>query len=218
MFKKFICLGNSYRQGGACIAGKEISDSNQLGAWFRPVGREHASLSRTSYDFAIGGIYSCDVDTYSPLPTQCENYTLSADPQWKRYPAFPRHFLDKLVDMPHDLWYSSNASSSRFGLNDRISMDDPALNGQSLYFVRLPVAELYCVEEGYEFSRPRLRMAFAYAGVPYKLRVTDFSLCSRTMQVGDCVKLGPCYVTVSLGCPYKVDNNCYKLVAGYVAL
>ena len=37
MVKRIVCLANSRRPGGRCVAGKEILEDGQIGGWIRPV-------------------------------------------------------------------------------------------------------------------------------------------------------------------------------------
>lgn len=45
MIKRLVCLANSRKSGGRCIAGRELLAGN-VGEWIRPVsGREHEEVS-----------------------------------------------------------------------------------------------------------------------------------------------------------------------------
>jgi hypothetical protein len=54
--KSFVCLANSVKTGGRCIAGKELTDDAALG-WVRPVSaRPDAEVARNEYMYADNGI------------------------------------------------------------------------------------------------------------------------------------------------------------------
>ena len=46
MNKKFVCLANSHRDGGRCIAGLLLNDSNQpTNKWIRPIKKNSSAIS-----------------------------------------------------------------------------------------------------------------------------------------------------------------------------
>ena len=83
--KIFVCLGKSIREGGFCIAGKEIAENHRIESWFRPVGREKESIPRyiDTECISVLDIVSCLVEAPAPTPTQPENFTLARYPNWK---------------------------------------------------------------------------------------------------------------------------------------
>ncbi|MYC34131.1 MAG: hypothetical protein F4X64_13280 [Chloroflexi bacterium] len=39
--KRIVCLANSRKRGGRCVAGKELLPDDRLGGWIRPVSARH---------------------------------------------------------------------------------------------------------------------------------------------------------------------------------
>ena len=212
MQKKFVCLAKSARDGGFCIAGKEIASNGNIGEWFRPVGRDVESLSASDCTFDIGHVVTCKVSNHAPSSTQSENYKIAQQPNWQTVDSFPKQNIASLLDFPQSLWSTDFDSSSRHGVNDKVSQNDALVTGNSLYFIRVEDGIITKQNESFEENqRNKMRLKFSYNGEMYSLVVTDPSLSGKywnKLQVGDSEEIGPCYITVSLAQPF--NGYCYQ--------
>ncbi len=218
MLKKFVCLAKSAREGGFCIAGKEILANGDIGNWFRPVGRIEEALPINECHFNILHIVTCEVSEYAPIPTQLENYKLAQYPNWRIINTFPVQYIDNLLDTPSSLW--SIGCSSYHGKNDKVFHENASRFGNSLYFIKIHGAVITKSDESFEGTQKlKIRLIFNYNNVNYSLIVT-YSNLSRpywnSLQVGESAQIGSSYLTISLAKPFM--NYCYKLVAGYVRI
>ena len=217
--KEIICLANSRKYSGRCIAGKELIDG-RIGEWVRPIGNsETGELSLKEICYRDGNVpqlldvVAVPLARHTPHSYQTENYHLDKG-VWVGRHSFPPADLTKLCDPVDSLW--RNGYSSGSGLNDRI----PEKIAQeqirsSLLFIRPQWARVV-VEEGANLLQ-RLRAEFHFAGQEYRLPVTDPEVENRYLgkPVG-CYPLSDKYLyfTVSIGEPY--EGYCYKLVAGII--
>lgn len=221
MLKKFVCLAKSAREGGFCIAGKEILDNGSIGNWFRPIGRSEDALPAANCTFNIGNIVTCEVSNHEPSPTQPENYKVALRPNWRILGSFPRRYIDLLVDSPLSLWNTGVDCSSRHGLNDKIPQTSvPARNNNSLYFIKIEEGIVTKMDQSNErLQSIKIRLKFLYKSVDYSLVVTDPTFTSRywnSLELGESTGIDSCYIAISLGKPF--NNYCYKLVAGHVSI
>ena len=117
--------------------------------------------------------------------------------------------LDQLLSEDDELWL--NASSSHEGLRDRVALEDLAHMPDSLRFIRPEVLEL----EVSTHDKWRCRAHLMYQGVEYRLSVTDPVYGKERLgEAPRVIRLGPTYLTVSLGEVFH--GFAYKLVAGIV--
>lgn len=221
VYKHVICLANSRKISGRCIAGKELVKGS-AGGWLRPVSdREHEEVSESERQYKDGSD-PCVLDVIRvplirprPKDYQKENWLLHPDYYWVRTGQLPWTGLLAFVDNPATLWL--NGSSTVQGLNDRLHLNSARRLASSLYLLRVPrmTLQVHAPGEDYGNSKRRVQAGFSYNGENYRLRVTDPVIERRylAMRNGKYV-LEDCYVTVSLGEPYK--GYCYKLVAAIV--
>lgn len=220
MLKKFVCLAKSEREGGLCIAGKEILDNGEISKWFRPIGKDREALAREDCTFGIGDVVTCEVSHHEPNPPQHENHIVPDRPNWQTLHKFPKEKFFSLVDSPSLLWSAGAGCSTYHGKNDKVAEQVVLSATNSLYFIQIDGGEIIKKDEGYAGKeRPRIRLNFSYRGNDYSLAVThrDFSYeYFVSMNIGDKVPIGKCFITVSLAKPW--NNYCYKVVAGHVII
>ena len=89
--KRIVCLANSRKLNGRCVAGKEILEDGNIGRWVRPVSaRKSEEVSEYERQYEDGGeprvLDVIDVPLLSARPKnyQQENWLLDPDRYWER--------------------------------------------------------------------------------------------------------------------------------------
>jgi ATP-dependent DNA helicase RecQ len=220
LHKQIICLANSRKYSGRCIAGKELAN-NRIGAWIRPVSsRETGELSVEEISFADGNtpqlldIILVELARHSPQACQSENFTIVDFQKWIKLGTLPVSEVYRLCDHVDCLWI--NGYSSYNGINDRIPLgltDDGLSN--SLLFIK-PYHLCITVEEGSKLLK-KVRTKFKFNDVKYWLTVTDPVIENQYLkeELGEYpIEDENAFLCVSLGEPH--EGYRYKLVAGII--
>lgn len=219
--KRIVCLANSRKLSGRCVAGKVLTKSGS-GAWIRPVSNrpfEEVSEQERQYqdgsDPQVLDIIDVPLKHAVPKNYQSENWLLDHDHYWVRVGQASWKDLGGLAEDPTVLWL--NSSSTQAGLNDRVSESDASQLNGSLYLLHLAKLKVTVFAPGAAFDNPKRRVQadFKHRGARYQLWVTD-PIVERKYLAKDNgeYEIGECFVTVSLGEPHKGD--CYKLVAAVI--
>ncbi len=213
---KLVCLANSRKYAGRCIAGKRLLEG-QIGQWIRPVSRrltgelalEEIALDRRVFpkllDILVIPIQQCCANTY-----QSENHHLGVG-CWRSSGAFAVSRAALLCDDPERLWI--NGYHSHGGVNDRMpeKLVCDTLSS-SLLFIR-PDDLCVSVTLGPQGLR-KVRAKFSFKGEHYCLTVTDPVMEAMYMEkeIGEYpAACSQAYLTVSIGEPF--EGFCYKLAA-----
>ncbi len=219
--KNIVCLANSRKMAGRCIAGKETSEEAHSGNWIRPVSsRENESVSERERCYADGNepqlldIIELSLLGHKPKGYQQENWLLNTSRQWRKTGRFTWDDLSKLADPAAPLW--TNGFNSRGGENDQVPVDIAAAHDTSLRLVRVDDLTVIVSEPSRPSANyPILRGRFSHGGDTYCFRITDpvsesgsVNLPYREYSVGER------YLTVSLGEPF--EGNAYKLIAAII--
>jgi hypothetical protein len=102
-------------------------------------------------------------------------------------------------------------------LNDHVLLTEAASSSTSLTLVHVGALRLHIFRTGELFGNPKRRVQarFRFSGYDYWLWVTDPIIERAYLSRPDGhYDLGECYLTVSLGEPFK--DCCYKLVAAVI--
>lgn len=219
MWKRIVCLANSRKLSGRCIAGKEWQNG-RVGEWIRPISErptEEVSEEERRYkdgrDPSVLDVMDVPIAEHRPNAFQAENYVIDAGWYWRRISRTATPELDWLIDEPEILW--RNGTRTYHGMNDRVPIEEAMKLRNSLYFLRLANVGVRVLAPSADFGNPKRRVqaAFRFNGIPYKLRVTDPLIERIYLQKPDGdYRVGECYATISLGEPHT-DGYCYKLVA-----
>lgn len=220
MTKRILCLANSRKHSGRCIAGKEMISEGSYGGWVRPVSaRPSAEISEEERRYQNGAspkvldIIDVPMIAAAPHLHQTENVIIDARYYWSKCGEVDWASLKSLLDNPTSLW--ANGDSTYNGCNDRMQLDVAANHDYSLALIHPDALTVHVVTEGAEFSNPRrrIRARFRHHRVLYGLIVTDPAAERAFLAKEDgAYPLPNAYLCISLG-EAHTDGSCYKLVA-----
>lgn len=214
--KQLVCLANSRKHNGRCIAGIEIAS----GRWIRPVShRSGHEVSESERKYRTGGeprvldIFSLRLVEHRPYEFQRENWLLDPRGYWLRQGRIAWADLRLLEQRPARLWMNSE-DSTRKGLNDRVPVDRQDAVRQSLHLIRVDALTI-SVDPAYADHGLDVRAEFRYAGSSYILKVTDsvYEEKFRARGAGR-YRLAESFLTVSLGEAF--NGYLYKMVAAII--
>ena len=126
--RRILCLANSKKMSGRCVAGREVLDSGP-GAWIRPVSArptEEVSEDERQYrngsDPRLLDVIDVPLIRAAPHACQTENWLLDPDYYWSRVRQVGWAELQHYVEDPATLW--TNDRSTYNGANDEILQAD----------------------------------------------------------------------------------------------
>ncbi len=220
--KRIVCLANSLKYGGLCIAGRELTQQGIAG-WIRPVSSRPAEeLTYLEYRYSDGSsprlLDVIDVPLLTPSPRhhQIENHVIDSGEPWVKVREIPFHKLDRLVEHPPILW--SNQDHTSHGVHDCLTFEDADLQRGSLYLIKPDSLTVEMHTDSH--AKQSCRGLFEYQGIPHNLSITDPLIrdhyASRSNGLFPFRKDKPVYLCVSLTEPYKLDRRCHKLIAAVI--
>lgn len=220
MKRRFVCLANSKKYSGRCIAGIELTEGRERKyeivkredkpVWIRPVTKEaHGAVPSYLVNYIrLLDVVELEITEEVPDGFQCENYLFNLQSIKVIDHIQPRYeSLDKLCD---------NNQKFLFGNEEwKVHTELAKTLAHSLIFIRPQYAEIVVSE----LHRDQYRMRFIYNQNHLDLPITDISFIefldargTTSLEViGPTVK----YLTLSLGVEYEKHH--YKLVAGVIA-
>jgi hypothetical protein len=216
--KTVVCLANSRKHGGRCVAGKTLG-SETPPMWVRPVStRSDGGLSLQDIRLSDGrcpellDVIRIPVRRATPHTYQRENHLIG----WGRWSSEGRYDgnLSPLCDEVRTLWF--NGCRSGGGVNDRVPVVEANKLCSSLLLIAPDVLHIRVVAA---FETKSVRAKFCYRGVWYDLKVTDPVVEAQYLgrPAGtETIRTRPLYLCVSLGIPF--DGYVYKLVASIIGL
>jgi hypothetical protein len=207
---RFVCLANSLKEGGRCIAGIELDDQHQpvffrgRPKWIRPVWTTehgeiplHMAIAFDTLDILEMNVTGSKADGY-----QSEN--VSFVPPLRKVGAFDIKGLEVLCDDRIDLFGNHGKAIS----TDNIGALDHSL-------VLLGVHHLQ-VENRINVNRrnkPQVRACFEHHGTMYDLPLTDPIFRGKIFEnPNELALIERVHLCVSIGIAWEGWH--YKLVAG----
>jgi len=217
-----VCLANSRKTTGRCIAGKEIDGTGKTGQWIRLISsRPTHEISELEMLYSDGEtvrlLEVMEIPCEKPAPQghQPENVLIDARFFWQRRDRANWQALNQMLDEPDPLWISG--FSTRQGQNNRIP--ENLLNPQqgSLRLIALDQILLHAGPKAPRFGDMKqvVRASFNYLGEPYCLDVTDPVIESYFLKIGGGEHtLDVAVACISLTEPW--EGYVYKLVASII--
>lgn len=213
--KRIICLANSRRPGGRCIAGKEILADRSIGSWVRPVSAGlYEAVSDQDRRYRMGGepqvldVIDIPILRAQPEHHQQENWLIDNRHRWVKIGRITVARLNQYTDPPADLW--PNGDSTLNGLNDRVPMDLAHNLRDSLRLIPVNALTLSVSAPG------SAQGEFQFNGINYRLRVTDPNYHRRDLQQhNDDIQIENVFLTISLGGTFDDGYN-YKFIAAII--
>lgn len=213
MKKSFICLANSYKEGGRCIAGVELKNNEVVfksgnPIWIRPVCETpHGEVpNEIAADMEILDIIEIEVTDFVPDNFQTEN-VLFDKTSIKVVGTFDKNNLKSICDTRHKYIFSNKGKA--------VSSEQINRLDHSLTLVGVKDFEVY--EKTYQDSSgfPQVRLKFTYNAFVYDLPITDPIFLLNYKRDGQILtKVKELYLVLSLGVLFEDWH--YKLVAGII--
>lgn len=217
----FICLANSRKNAGRCIAGKAFYNGS-YSKWIRPVtsrpshaleAAEHRVI--TGEDSKLLDILAVQLLEPRANEHQQENWLMNVSIPLTKVGEFSATDLYKLLDWPIFLWNLGSSSGS--GLNDRVPYGEISAIQNSLYLIQVEDFRIERFFEVHPYNRVTTRGAFSYNGQEYRLKITDpVYEAEFNKKPAGVYEINQAVITLSLGEAF--NDNCYKLIAGIIRL
>jgi hypothetical protein len=210
MLTRFVCLANSLKEGGRCVAGIELDANhrpvfhNGLPKWIRPVcPTDHGEIPiHHTIAFDLLDILEMNVTGSKAEGYQSEN--VSFDPPFTKVGALEISSLAPLCDHRNTLFGNYGKA---------IAVDSIAALDHSLVLIRTHKLKAEFRTNPSRKNKPQLRAGFEYHSTYYDLPVTDPIFQERILNHScDLPDEDPIYLCVSIGIPWEGWH--YKLVAG----
>lgn len=218
--KQFVCLANSVKTGGRCIAGKLVNGKT-VGPWLRPIStRPTAEVMGIEYLYAdntsphLLDIIEVQLGAAKPHAHQTENQLIEAV-RWKKSGTASYAALSAMIDSKPTLWGSGDSTYG--GINDCTSPEEAAKYDHSLLLIKPPNLIIRVGTEGYMYKKRVVRAVFTYGKTEYALKVTDPIADAAFQQKTDGEYPLDAFLCVSLTEPYDKDNRCHKLAAAIIS-
>ena len=214
-----VCLADSRKIGGHCIAGKVVEGKNK-GRWVRPIAnREECALTDRDISYKNGempnllDIITIQLKGFVPKNHHQENCIIDETIYWKKEGELKVSQLKAFCDDVPALWIDGH--HSRYGHNDKVPTTIVYENIDSSLLLIQPQSVSYSI--GMEYSKKKVRAEFIFNKNRYIIAVTDKRV--ESLYLGK--KEGT----------YKSDNSdpffcvslaedfrgyCYKLIAGII--
>ena len=227
--RRIICLANSRKPHGRCIAGK-LYFQGKFGKWFRPIssreGEELSELERFinhNSEPALLDILEFSVVQAKPSHHQTENWLINSRVRMQKVGSISPTQLMSAADKPINLWIVGR--SSKRGKNDFVPEDRIEEVSDSLILLNPTTFSIHVITDDFmgRISR-QVRGEFTHYGAEYNLKITDPVVEAKYLGKSDGIfKIQNVLLTISLTEKifrprYNHSAGFYKLIAGVIEL
>jgi len=220
--KHIVCLANSRKHQGRCIAGIELIDGRPV-QWVRPIGtRIRSEIFDEERRYADGSdpklldIVEIAVREPAGERPQVENWCVDPTRPWRRVGRLHWEYLAHLALPAEPLWLTDDRSTHS-GKLDRVSESAARSMLRSLRLIQVERITFKILRPGHDFGngQPRIQGSFRYLGHDYALWLTDPVMESEVFQRREPLcSYGPAYLTISLAESWR--GYCHKVVAAVI--
>ena len=217
MDKYFVCLANSFKRGGRCVAGIEVIPEkngkwiiarNQDGSphWIRPIASTQYGEIPNHIAFNIKLLHVVKLIDVKACPKHAhsENLHYSQLEVYQLFYPSELAILNQFVDTTHQSVFGNRGKA--------ISVEMLLGLSYSLMLIHVKNANAY-IDESREKSKNRMR--FSYFGTEYDFPITDpIFLDEFRKQPERFVNIPDVFLTLSLGLEFEGWHH--KLVAGVI--
>lgn len=198
---RIVCLSNSFKEGGRCLAGIEINENRQIifrnnrPKWIRPVcNTPHEEVpNQIAVNINYYEVIEFDIDpNYSRDDYQCENVLIQNNHITSIQHVNMNNIMDRLCD--------NNKFNLIFGNRGKaVHPDQIGTLNHSLMMINVSNFEI--IERTYEGQNyPQIRISFNYNSNNYELPITDpFFLHQYQLNNNLLENVESLYLILSLG-------------------
>lgn len=172
--KRIVCLANSRKHSGTCVAGIELVNG-VLKGWIRPISErpsEELSLDERRFedgrDVVLLDIADIRFKQVRPHACQTENQVIDDAHHWARAGKYDVEKLLARAETAGPLWVDGDSSYS--GVNDRVPVDAADRLASSLMLIAPSNARAVV---GLGLTKRQVRLEFNLDAIRYRLAVTD---------------------------------------------
>lgn len=210
MVTRFVCLANSLKEGGRCVAGIELDANhhpvfcNGLPKWIRPVcPTDHGEIPiQHTIAFDLLDILEMNVTGSKAQGYQSEN--VDFEPPFTKVGVFGLPCLAPLCDQRNTIFGNHGKA---------ISVESISALDHSLVLLRTKHLHVEFRKSESRKNKPQLRAGFEHHGILYDLPVTDPIFRERIIDNPYMLEdIDTIYLCVSIGIAWEGWH--YKLVAG----
>lgn len=224
MEKRIVCLANSWKNGGRCVAGIDLD----TGEWIRPVNPGGDKLHKSQIENQYGDqprvldIINIPLRTKAPLYYQPENYTIDPNQQWQQVGQFNFNQLTNFSCNGNNIYLDCDF----FNDNDKSVSSEKLKDSNckhSLSLIKPQELKIEKFDRSQWGEKPQIKANFLFGEKYYNLVITDDKFKApffKDDSLDECgyyeLNTNDIYLTISLGEIYKRDKNHYKLVAAVI--
>lgn len=227
--RRIICLANSKKFKGRCLAGK-LYTHGKIGGWIRPVSnRSDDSLNKLERQVGkdtepqLLDILEFGIKKSIPTGHQVENWLINPNRLMVRTGRISPIELLPAIDKPINLWHTGKSSKTH-GKNDLVPENRIVDSNCSLYLIKIEKLKIQVVTHNYGYESRQVRGEFSYVGAEYNLVITDPIIDSEYKKKSDgFYEIENLLLTISLAeTKFEVNKSestgYYKLIAGVIKL
>ncbi len=227
--RRIICLANSKKFKGRCLAGK-LYTHGKIGGWIRPVSnRLDDSLNKLERQVGkdtepqLLDILEFGIKKSVSTGHQVENWLINPNRLMVRTGRISPLELLPAIDKPINLWHTGK-SSKTYGKNDLVPESRIVDSKCSLYLIKIEKLKIQVVTHNYGYESRQVRGEFSYVGAEYNLVITDPIVDTQYKKKADgFYEIENLLLTISLAeSKFEVNKSestgYYKLIAGVIKL